>query len=155
MLSQFDIVFYRGTSLISRTITTLSKSRYSHVALVLDDLHTLECDYKTPTAIRHFDYKDKTYDVYELVTPLTDEQRQGILKFIRENLGKKYDWRYIFSRGLNFLFGTKIYNHPDRYDCDELIVDAFKSQGIDLVEGTELFPEVLSKSKHVRRKETF
>jgi len=154
MLQQFDIILYKGQSLIAKTIKNISNSKYSHVALVLDSLHTLESDYKNPVNIRHFSYLKGSYDVYEFITPLTRKQRDGILEFIRANIGKGYDYPYILTRGLNILFGTKIYNSPDRYNCDELIVDAFRSEGIELLTGDKLIPETLTQSIHYRLKKS-
>jgi hypothetical protein len=89
-----------------------------------------------------------------LITPLTDEQRHGILRFIRDNIGEGYDWRYIISRGINLLFNTPILNSPNRNNCDELIIEAFRSEGINLVEGTKLFPGIMASSSLLRLKES-
>jgi hypothetical protein len=141
-------IFHKGDSLIAKVIRKFSK--FSHVALQIDIIHTLETNYKTPISIEHFAYEKGTYDVYEFYRPLTDEEIQIIHQFIFSNLNKKYDWIFIFSRLGNILFNTKIKSTPNRYTCDELIYASFKQIGYDLVDG-KLTPETLSKSKYLRK----
>lgn len=125
MFKPFTFLFYKGNSLISKIIRVISKGKYSHVCLILDDLHTIECSWCHPVVIKHFKYKSKSYDVYRLNIDLTDEQKEIIFNFIKQNIDSGYDWKFIISRGLHLLFGTKVVNSKKRYNCDELIVDAF------------------------------
>lgn len=129
----YSIIANKGTSVISRLIRLITKSDYSHVSLILDDFHCLESNYKTSTSIQHFQYKNGSYDVYTLKEDLTEKQKKIIHKFIMDNINLKYDWLYITSRFFNIVVGSKLISSPDRYNCDELIVDAFKAIGIELV----------------------
>lgn len=148
----FSIVAYKGTSLISRLIRMFTKSEYSHVSLMLDDYHCLESNYKTPTSLQHFQYKKGSYDVFVLNEELSDEQKHHISKFIIGRINLKYDWIYIISRFFNIILGTKLYSDPKRYNCDELIVEAFSSIGIDLInEGVKLSPESITNSSKLTR----
>ncbi|TWT27870.1 hypothetical protein [Planomicrobium sp. CPCC 101110] len=148
MLEQFDLIFYRGETPIARIIQRLTESQYSHVAMVIDPLHLIQLDWKTPVSIQHLAYPISQYDIYRLKIALTAEERGRVILFIREWISTGYDWKLIFSRLFNILFGTPIISSANRYNCDELIVDAFRHVGINLIErDIKLNPDTLSKSK--------
>lgn len=152
MFPPFSFIFYKKSGLISNLIKWFTKGKYSHVALVIDELHTLELSWKSPTAIKHFEYPKNSYDVYILSYPLSQEQKVKIMEFIKQNINTKYDWIYVLSRGLNLLFGTKIINSSDRFNCDELIVEAFRYVGIELITNdNKLTPDELANSKYLNK----
>jgi hypothetical protein len=140
-------IFYKGESLVGKLVKSVSKSEYSHISLLLDDFHCLELNYKSPTSIQHFSYPRGSYHLYRLNIVLNNYQLTQLNRFIRNRISTKYDWKYIISRGLNFIFGTPIINSKGRYNCDELIIEGFKSLGVSLIEDdVKLSPETLSKS---------
>ncbi|WKA53853.1 hypothetical protein [Planococcus shixiaomingii] len=148
MLQQFDLIFYKGETPIARLIQRLTNSEYSHVAMVIDSLHLIQLDWKTPVSIKHLAYPIGQYDVYRLKVALTDQEKAKVFFFIREWISTGYDWKLIFSRFFNILLGTPIISAADRYNCDELIVDAFRHVGVNLLErDVQLTPDALSKSK--------
>jgi hypothetical protein len=148
MLVQFDFIFYKGETPIARIIQRLTKSDYSHVAMVLDGLHLLQSDWRTPVSIHHLEYPVDHYDVFRLRTVLTAPEAMAVILFIRERLTAGYDFKLIFSRFFNLLLGTPIFSSKTRYNCDELIVEAFRHVGINLVQGdVTLSPDILSKSE--------
>ena len=99
-------------------------------------------------SIQHLSYKPSDYDVYHLTFTLTESEKEQITEYIINQLSTTYDWKYIGSRFFNVLFGTKIYNSKEKSNCDELIIEAFRSIGINLLNGDEqVSPETLSKSK--------
>ena len=147
MLKRFDIIFYKGESIISRIIQRVTNSEYSHVAFVLDALHLLQSDWRTPVSIHHLAYPYGHYDIYRLKITLTDQEMEEVFMFIRERLSAPYDWKLILSRFFHILIGTPILKSEARYNCDELIVDAFRHVGVNLIEGDVLMtPDTLSKS---------
>ncbi|RNF39548.1 hypothetical protein [Planococcus salinus] len=147
MLKQFDIIFYKGESFISRVIQRVTNSEYSHVAFVLDALHLLQSDWRTPVSIHHLAYPYGHYDIYRLKISLTEREAESVFMFIRERLSAAYDWKLIFSRFFHIVIGTPIFKSEDRYNCDELIVDAFRHVGINLIaEDVIMTPDTLSKS---------
>ena len=148
MLEPFDLIFHKGETFIARIIQKLTNSEYSHVAMVIDALHLLQSDWKTPVAIQHLAYPVAEYDIYRLRIPLTDLEKQAVLLFIRQRISAGYDWKLIFSRFFNILFGTPIISSVHRYNCDELIIDAFRHVGINLIEeDVSMTPDTLSKSQ--------
>ncbi|PSL40802.1 permuted papain-like amidase YaeF/Yiix C92 family enzyme [Planomicrobium soli] len=148
MLEQFDFIFYKGETPIARIIQRLTNSQYSHVAMVIDPLHLIQLDWKTPVSIQHLAYPISQYDVYRLKVALTEKEKAKVIFFIREWISTGYDWKLIISRFFNILLATPIVSSADRYNCDELIVDAFRHVGINLIEyDIQLTPDALSKSK--------
>lgn len=153
VLREFNIIFYKGNSLISKLIKFISKSKkYSHVALMLNEWHSLESAWNNPCVISHFNYKKCDYAIYELRVNLSENDKIKIKKYIFDNLNSGYDYLYLISRGLNFIFNTPVINSKKTLTCDELVVEAFKSIGIILVDDDiKLSPENLSKSKLLRK----
>ena len=152
MFQPFNILFYRGNSLLGRLIRKVSNGKYSHCSLILDHFHTLETSWKNPSVIRHFDYKYKDYDIYKINVRLTEYQKQIILQYIIEHVETGYDYKFLVTRFFRLLFGTKVMNSKKYLTCDELIVEAFKVAGIHLIEKDELLtPSTLSRSKYLDR----
>jgi hypothetical protein len=120
--------------------------------MFLDHFHTLENAWNNPSVIKHFNYKYKDYDIYKLNIRLTDLQKQLILQYITEHIESGYDFKFLLSRGLHLLFGTKIINSKKTFTCDELIVEAFKVAGIKLIENdVMLTPSTLAESKYLEK----
>lgn len=150
MNQPFLFIFYKKSGLIANLIKRFTGGKYSHVAMTLEDgFHTIELSWKTRTSIRHYSYQKGTFDLYELNIELSDEQKRKITEFILNNISTGYDFPYIVTRGLSLLFGTKIINTISKYNCDELLVDAFLYANINLLEGINeiLTPDVLARSK--------
>jgi len=152
MLKPFNIVFHKGRTPISRIIKKLTKEPYSHCAFVISDFHLLQLDYKSPTVIKHLEYPRRNYDTYELITPLTNEEKERVINFIIARINTSYDFQFIFSRMFNILLRTPIINSKNKYNCDELVRDALRSVGINLIEDdSNLSPGELAKSKLLRK----
>lgn len=152
MFQPFNLLFYRGNSLFGKVIRFLSKGKYSHVCMLLDQFHTLETSWNNPSVIKHFDYRYKDYDIYRLNVRLNEYQKQLILQYITEHIEVGYDWTYLITRGLHALFGTKVINSKKYLTCDELVVEAFKVASIHLIEkDVILTPSTLAESKYLER----
>jgi hypothetical protein len=152
LFTPFSFIFYHKKGIVSNLIRLFTKGKYSHVAFLYDGIHIIQCDYKTPISIQHFSYPENSYDIFGLNITLSDVERRIVLNYIKINLSSKYDFLFILSRGLNILFGTRIISSPTRFNCDELIVEAFNQAGINLMEtGVFLTPDSLSQSKYLKR----
>ena len=86
MLVQFDFIFYKGETPIARIIQRITNSEYSHVAMVLDGLHLLQSDWRTPVSIHHLEYPVDHYNVYRLKTELTEREALAVILFIRQDM---------------------------------------------------------------------
>lgn len=152
MIPPFSFIFYKGNKKLSKLIIKITKGQYSHVGFMIDPIHIIQLDYKTPVSIQHFSYIDEEYDVYQLRTELTEEEQKKVVEFIKLRISTRYDFKLIMSRLLNQLFDTEIKGSHNKYNCDELLVDAFRSIGINLIEkDVVMTPDTLSKSKLLRK----
>lgn len=138
-LQPFDLLFCFGRTWIGRVISKVTRSPYSHVAVVLDQRHIAETDWRKPLQIGHLNYKVIDYDVYRYHAGLTDEQKKVMEEFIDSMLGTKYDLLQTVTNGLFVLTGFPIRDAPDRMNCSETVDRMFAAAGIDLV------PEALGK----------
>lgn len=65
------------------------------------------------------------YNVYSVkYQELTDEQRERILNYCKDNVNKKYDWLALLTFGLFSLQGKDL--------CSRFVADAYLAAGIDL-----------------------
>lgn len=150
-MEKFDLVFYKGNSFVSKIVRKITKSEYSHVALVLDEYHLLEADWRKPLSIRHISYKTQEYDVFR-VEELTEKQKEYIKEFMMDTLNTPYDFTLILAHLLNYFFKVKLFHSPYRYDCSEWIDLAFLYAGVDLLPMTKsstVTPAELSKSPKI------
>ena len=151
MLQPFNIIFHKGKTPIARFIRLLTRSKFSHCAITIDSLHLIQLDWKTPVTLDHFAYPLGQYDVYEVITPLSDIEKQMISRYMRDRISTTYDWKFILSRFFNITLGTPIISSKKKYNCDELILEAFRHIGVNLIEDdVKLTPDTLSKSKLLR-----
>src|SRR5690606_16089549 len=120
-----DLLFYKGNSLLARLIRYITKTEeYSHCSIFIDSLHLLETSWKQPNVIAHFGYRYTEYDVYRVKVALTDIQKKAMMDFLHQRINHSYDFKYILTRGANFLFGTEVKSSEGKYTCDELIFQA-------------------------------
>ena len=148
-MHKYDILFYRGSNTISRAVKRITKSQYSHVALVINEYLVVETNWYYPVRFRRNRYLEHEEFTLKRVENLTEEQQEKIFEFISLYLDTRYDYIQIFYHVLNVVFGTKLKNNPNLYTCSELIDRAFQYAGIDLVPGREdgdLTPEELFNS---------
>jgi hypothetical protein len=151
-VKEFDLLFYKGEGIVSNVIKKVTKSDYSHVALVLDDYHLLEADWKKPLSIRHFSYRAEDYDIYR-VEGLMEEHKDRLRRYIVDTINSPYDFALIASHLLNYFFKGKIVGSPNRFDCSEWIDLAFLYAGVDLLPGiafSTITPEKLVKSPKIK-----
>lgn len=146
MLQPFDIVFHKGKTPIARFIRLLTHSKYSHCAIAIDSIHLVQLDWKTPVSIQHLNYPLGHYDVFRIDVELTNKEKDKVLNYIRERIQTTYDWKLIFSRFFNIIIGTPIISSKKKYNCDELIIEAFRHIGINLITSKKFTPDSLSKS---------
>ena len=139
-MQPMDLLFYKGTSHISQLIRWVTRSSYSHVALVLDNLHLVEADWRYPLRIRHISYRVKEYDLYRV--DLTPEQTKMIWGFIRRTINCEYDFGEILK-----CLGLEAHGAPNKFTCSEWVSKAFSYAGIELTSKTQgVTPNDLAKS---------
>ena len=132
-----DILATKSNSFISKLIRYLSKSKYSHLALITSISETgiqlIEADGFYTKNIRYRNINDYINEAEVYTCDLTDKQRQDIVKYAISKIGQKYDYFLVFILFLKITFGIKIkIKDTDDDICSELVNDAYKSVGIEL-----------------------
>jgi hypothetical protein len=116
-----QIIFVRGTSLLSRLIEYFDHGKFSHVFLCLSDNAILEAQYLTKSSIVPFHYQNTKYEIIDL--NLTRSQRQRVQELGLSLIGHKYDYiqilSYLIKDTINKKF--KIINNPNNFICSEII----------------------------------
>jgi uncharacterized protein YycO len=128
-----DLVFFKGTSFISRVIGWLTKSPYTHVAIVVEKDQILEADRFILSRITHID-NEKVFSV--LRYPLKPQQMENIKLECYKSVGIKYDYFQIFIWFFRLLSNHEkqgMINNANRTYCSELVDRIYAKQGIDLV----------------------
>ncbi|WP_027416196.1 hypothetical protein [Aneurinibacillus terranovensis] len=131
-LKRYDLLFVRGKSLVSQTIEDVTHSQYSHVAIVLDEWHIAETDWRVPLQVKHMHYTPDEYDVFRYRGELTFSQMDAMDAFLHSKLNTPYDRVQVITNGLHLLFGRRIRNDPSRFDCSETAARMFAATGIYL-----------------------
>jgi len=86
--------------------------------------------------------------VYRLKEPLTNKQKQQVNDYIYNHINQGYDWKLFFSRMCHVLFKTPIIQNRKKLNCDELIVNALRAAGVDLIGNRTFYtPEIVAESR--------
>jgi uncharacterized protein YycO len=100
-----DLLFEEGKGFIAWAIKKLTKSKFSHVAIVVDQNTVIEA---WPGGVREIPcpYAPGTYHI-KTCKQLTDEQRQEIIEHARKFKGTPYDYGRILALLIELGFHIK------------------------------------------------
>jgi hypothetical protein len=101
-LQRYDLLFVKGKTLESRVIEDVAHSPYSHVAIVLDEWHIIETDWRYPLKVKHMHYTPEEYDVYRYYGELTYIQMDAMDAFLHEKLNTPYDRMQVLTMACIF-----------------------------------------------------
>ncbi|MGO0058665.1 hypothetical protein ACTID9_01125 [Brevibacillus fluminis] len=152
-LQRFDLLFVRGRSPLARLIERVTHSPYSHVAIVLDEHHIAETDWRFPLRWNHNNYPPWQCDVYRYRGELTAAQVSAMDAFIRAHIGTPYDFWQTVTNGLYLLTGLPIRDAPNRMNCSETVDRMFAAAGIRLTSAElgKVSPADLARSSKLQR----
>jgi len=129
-----NILFYSGNSIFSKVVKWITNSQFSHCSIVIDKYHIVEISWNYKLKIRHLHYKDNEFVIKRYINELSEEQKQLMYEFIIDKLNTEYDIiqtvGYLFKK----IFGVKVINDRELYNCSEFVDVCYKSIGIDLLE---------------------
>jgi hypothetical protein len=147
-LKRFDLLFVRGQSPLARLIEHVTDSPYSHVAIVLDEDHIVETDWRFPLRRNHNNYPTWLVDVYRYCGEFDGWQIEAMDAFIQEHIGTPYDFWQTITNGMYLLTGLPIRDAPNRMNCSETVDRMFATAGIDLCPGVngQVTPANLARS---------
>lgn len=129
-----DIIFVRGTSLISRLVLLFDKGKFSHVAIAVSDHEVIETNWKMKSKIVEFHYKD--YEIVRL--DLTDSQRNRVPVMAKTLEGKWYDYLQV----LGYISKSRL-NNPRYLICSELVSKVLSGIGYYAAPRQDLTPNEL------------
>lgn len=125
-----DVLFYSGESFISRVISWVTKSPYTHVALVIGDNRLIEAQRIVNTDMRKIKPSEE-FKVFR-IEGLTDEQRQRIAEIAYTY--RSYSYSYIETVGIFFrlLFKRDLpwFERANKIYCSELVDLVFYASGV-------------------------
>ncbi|MBG9942859.1 hypothetical protein ABE237_27870 [Brevibacillus formosus] len=152
-LKRFDLLFIRGSSPLARLIQGVTYSPYSHVAIVLDEHHIAETDWRFPLQWNHNNYPPGQIDVYRYREEIESWKAEAMTGFIQNHIGTPYDFWQTITNGLYLLTGLPIRDAPNRLNCSETVDRMFAAAGINLTsdELGKATPADLVKSSHLQR----
>lgn len=123
------ILAYRGISWISKAIRWQTRSKYSHIAIELEDGSVIEAWHiggvRRNDTFRTVHSPKTKVDVFE-ITGTYDEKK--VLDFLTMQIGHKYDFRSI----VRFITRKSSHVSPNWF-CSELANEAFREGGLDLL----------------------
>jgi len=145
-LKPLDILLYRGRGLTSWVIQSMTRSRYNHVAVVVDPESYLGIESNTghQGGVHAIDLrmlKDQAVDIYRIRAEYTVNAKKTV-SFLVACLGAKYDYLGVAWLGLLKVASLlsfsllKPYNRFQRdkdFFCSELCYEAFMGGGLDIV----------------------
>lgn len=111
------LAFYKGKgNLIDKIIRFWTKSKYSHVEIIINDTW-VSSNPKNGVTINALKPLTNKWDYIDVKVPKNEKYLQTVLKFIELQKGKKYDLiGAIFGAGLNIDFEGK-----NKWFCSELV----------------------------------
>lgn len=132
-----DIILYRGKGILSKLVCFFTKSKYSHVSMMISNRHIIEANWNKKSNISNFKFNPKRMEVYRFKDGLSAEQQISIVQDSYDFLNKYYDYGQIFGYILEFFTGKRKknpFNSSSKLICSELVDRAYLKINIDLVE---------------------
>jgi hypothetical protein len=129
---QGDILFVSGNGIIQTLIQWITRSKYYHCAIFIDDgISLVEAQGGEKTSIvplsKYLNTKDKLY-IYRDPT-LTNFDRYKIANYALNHLGMEYDYIGIIAELVRYELGVslKYFNEGNKRICSSFVNDAAKS----------------------------
>jgi uncharacterized protein YycO len=152
-----DLILVRGNSFISAAIEDISNSIYSHVAGIVKENELIEAEGFRDIGYQALDYYKGKADVF-VCDILTDEKREKIVEYVKNEIGGKYDYPLLFVEAARFLLHIT-FPYKEKFNCRicaTLYVEAYRSVGIDLTPGIKYpSPGDVANSKLLRKVMSF
>lgn len=148
-----DIVLVKGEDCLSEVIEDIQGSIYSHAAVIVKENEIIEARGFEATGYDGLDKYKGQADIFTCDS-LNDKQREGIVKYIENEVGGHYDFVLLFLEFIRYVFHIILpYKKPfHSHICSTLCSDAYRSVGVDLCPGIKYpSPKDLSESKLLRK----
>lgn len=126
-----QLLFSHYPGLYGTTVKVVTRSRYTHVDFVIDD-QTLFGALSTAKSCVYHSYQYRlqvSTDIVLMDIPLKEWQQKRLLKWIKDQEGKSYDWEAVFT-------GTsknRVWWREEVWICSELAAAGFMHVGKSLL----------------------
>ena len=133
MIRPGDLFFTTSSSIISKAIRARTWGKFSHVQIITRPISEPHGKVEVVTAdaegVVCRDVRPHEWENYEIMTcpEMTKEQRENVVKFSLQQVGRAYDFVGLAS----FLLYKEMQNDA-RWFCSELVYVAYKQAGIRL-----------------------
>lgn len=105
-----DLVFMQGVSIISKIIMWWTNSHWSHVAIATSPIDVIEATWPRVREVTVMESVGKdTYQIFTPVVPLTKDETDSLLAFLRSQIGRRYNLWGLFSFILHRKVGSRTY----------------------------------------------
>lgn len=132
-----DIVFFKRKNFFASLVSRITKSPYSHVAMVIYPGYMIEANWYKKSNIVAFEYNPEYMEAFRIKGGLSHSQQMIVLNKSGKQLGKTYDYPQLFEYVLEYLFKARFFdsflNSKNLIICSELIDDIYDEISIDLV----------------------
>jgi uncharacterized protein YycO len=127
-----DVLLFKGTSWISKTIGHITRSPYSHAACYVGDGYIIESDWRGVEFSKlTLKYNHTSYDIYRHRSADSQALNEAVT-WMGKQVGKGYDYKGLVGI-LLAMVGKKKINYTDvqeRFWCSELVLDGYHHAGI-------------------------
>jgi hypothetical protein len=150
-IKQGDILFVSGNGIIKKLIQWITRSKFYHCAIFIDQNTLVEAQGGEKTSIvplsKYLNSKDKLY-IYRDIS-LSDFERYKIANYALNHLGMDYDYIAILAEIARYELGLslKYYDEGNKRICSSFVSDCYLSIGKKLTEEKVPSPQDLVSGK--------
>ena len=135
-MQKADIVIVSGVGLVSETIEGVTHSKYSHVALAIDDKHVVEAA-ANGVVVRNMlsEYGNLPYIIMRPLVPISEQLAENIAETALGYTGTPYNWFETLWAGLMRVSGLGWRNpffSKRAMDCVNLVVNSYHDNNCTL-----------------------
>lgn len=148
-----DIIIVHGKGLISELIEEVSNGIYSHVAIYVGNGCVIEAEGFKKTGYAQVSKYAGQADVFRY-NYLSDVQQQNIVKYLKGQIGGRYDWKLLLFEFIRYTFNRTLrYKENFRcHICSMLAKDAYINIKIYLTPGLDCpSPNDISESRFISK----
>jgi hypothetical protein len=131
-LQNGDVIAVHGTAFWDVAIEDVTRSKYSHVALVVGVNELIEAQ-----GFERVCYRDTGFYVghADVLRPkaINKKQQGRIVYYASSFLNERYDWLLIGWEALRYVFGLVLpFKERDSKICSTLVADAYRDAGLNI-----------------------
>lgn len=155
MLQTGDIILYKPETFVGDLICKMTKSPYSHVALVLEGSQILNANRFIKSNVIELEYNEDIHHIYRPKN-IKEIHKESIIQRSYKYIGKRYDYLQIIGLFLRVTFNWNIHslNSLNKFICSEVIDKIYYESGVQRLDDKLLFNitpfELLDKYEFVK-----